>query len=201
MASQKQIDANRKNAQESTGPRSPEGKAVVKNNAVKHGLYTADIILRSPHLSEDPRQYQNLLDSLIEELNPQGVIQQHLVIKIANIMWRYRRVVNAETSRINRQLETAAYDINRGDHLRFVTDPDDSDDTFVQRHQDNYVGVRSLPDASYRDSFMAYEMRLDRQLTRAFRLLYQLQLAQSSNSLQHPTTPPEIPENKPNSDP
>jgi len=40
MASQKQIDANRRNAERSTGPRTPEGKAIVKNNALKHGLYT-----------------------------------------------------------------------------------------------------------------------------------------------------------------
>ena len=41
MASQKQIEANRRNAQRSTGPASELGKAVAKFNALKHGM-TAD---------------------------------------------------------------------------------------------------------------------------------------------------------------
>jgi hypothetical protein len=38
MATDAQVAANRLNAQESTGPRTTEGKAVVAQNAVKHGL-------------------------------------------------------------------------------------------------------------------------------------------------------------------
>ena len=38
MATEAQINANRRNAQKSTGPRSPEGKAATSRNALKHGL-------------------------------------------------------------------------------------------------------------------------------------------------------------------
>lgn len=38
MATEAQILANRRNAQKSTGPRTPQGKAAVSQNAVKHGL-------------------------------------------------------------------------------------------------------------------------------------------------------------------
>ena len=38
MISEKQLDANRRNAQLSTGPQTPEGRAAVRNNALTHGL-------------------------------------------------------------------------------------------------------------------------------------------------------------------
>jgi hypothetical protein len=44
MATERQIEANRKNAQRSTGPKTPEGKAISRANAVKHGL-AADILV------------------------------------------------------------------------------------------------------------------------------------------------------------
>ena len=40
--SQKQLEANRKNALKSTGPRTPEGKAAISRNALKHGIFARD---------------------------------------------------------------------------------------------------------------------------------------------------------------
>ena len=53
-ASKKQIQANRDNAQKSTGPKTDEGKAIVSQNNTKHGLYSKDIIINSPKLQENP---------------------------------------------------------------------------------------------------------------------------------------------------
>ena len=44
MATEKQINANRQNAQKSTGPKTAEGKAAVSQNAVKHGLFAQSLI-------------------------------------------------------------------------------------------------------------------------------------------------------------
>ena len=46
--SEKQKAANRQNAKKSTGPTTPEGKAVASRNATKHGLRSNTIILKSP---------------------------------------------------------------------------------------------------------------------------------------------------------
>jgi hypothetical protein len=46
MSTEAQIKANRQNSQKSTGPRSPEGKAVVSKNAVKHGLFASENVLK-----------------------------------------------------------------------------------------------------------------------------------------------------------
>ena len=54
MASDAQIVANRLNAQKSTGPRTAEGKAVVSQNAVKHGLLARQAVI----VGEDPGEFE-----------------------------------------------------------------------------------------------------------------------------------------------
>ena len=52
MASQAQIEANRKNAKKSTGPKSENEKSVAKLNAVKHGLTAEHVIIPGEDLAE-----------------------------------------------------------------------------------------------------------------------------------------------------
>ncbi len=58
------VDANRRNAKKSTGPRSAAGKAKSSRNAVKHGLLAGRIVL-ADHKDEDPQQFSLLLDGLL----------------------------------------------------------------------------------------------------------------------------------------
>lgn len=210
--SQKQLEANRRNASRSTGPKTEQGKAVASRNAITHGLATSDIVINSPHLKEDAQQYEHLLKSLFEELRPEGVLQQHLVVKIANCLWRYRRVINAETAQISNQLKTTA-DYNRffalvcaeSDEPDDYDEPDDSDDPDDDTdysddsdntdeddnpddpdeslHQSENLSAQLIPTGSFRLNLMQYEMRLDKQLARAYKLLYHLQLIDESKRL------------------
>ena len=45
MSTEKQINANRQNAQKSTGPKTAEGKATSSKNAVKHGLFAEEAVI------------------------------------------------------------------------------------------------------------------------------------------------------------
>ena len=81
MASQAQIDANRSNAQLSTGPKTPEGKAAVSRNALKHGFRSN--IYQQVLESEDAEGYDQLLADLIAEHQPQTVTEESYVERMA----------------------------------------------------------------------------------------------------------------------
>ena len=64
-----------------TGPRTTAGKAVSARNATTHGLFARDIVL--PSLGEDPDGYRQVADELAAQLQPQNLLEQHYVEKIA----------------------------------------------------------------------------------------------------------------------
>jgi hypothetical protein len=65
MATAAQIAANRANSQKSTGPRTPEGKAASRFNALKHGLDAASILLPG----EDPDAYDRMVADYAAPIN------------------------------------------------------------------------------------------------------------------------------------
>ncbi|MCP4989406.1 MAG: hypothetical protein GY928_26110, partial [Colwellia sp.] len=96
MATQKQINANRRNAKKSTGPRTPEGKRRVSKNALKHGFTAADVVLPS----EDPAEFERLRDGFVEALDPRDEVELALVRQMASAEWRLRRVDRIETATV-----------------------------------------------------------------------------------------------------
>ncbi len=181
--SEKQLAANRQNAQLSTGPKTNEGKAVASQNAAKHGLYSDKVIVNSKYLKEDQAEYDNLLFNLRADLNPIGMFQDILVQKIANCLWRLRRAMNAETAhisdRINRidsdQLSYYAYVtlLFRACSDRATQTADKKDDYKIDA--DAMLISRQIPDDTLGALLDRYESRLDRQLARNLRLLRTLQ--------------------------
>jgi hypothetical protein len=84
-----------------TGPRTPIGKARSKYNAVKHGIF-ANVLL----LSHEPRsQFETLLHGLQHDLKPEGMLQEMLVEKLATILWRYRRLLQAESGEVFKNVQ------------------------------------------------------------------------------------------------
>lgn len=106
MTTQKQIEANCLNAQLSTGPTTACGKATVSTNAVKHGIFTKDLILASDLEHESKDEYQEILDNLIDCLSPCNQIESLLVEKIAVDFWRLRRTIRFETGSIAQYIKS-----------------------------------------------------------------------------------------------
>ena len=110
MTTEKQHKANRENALVSTGPVTPEGKALVSQNAVKHGIFAKDLIITTGDGKEDAQEYRELLDGLILSLKPSGQMECLLVEKIAVDYWRLRRVLRFESGSIRKILDMAISD-------------------------------------------------------------------------------------------
>ena len=92
MSSQSQINANRQNAQQSTGPKTETGKAISSHNAVKTALTGVTILLPN----EDVEAYKKLGAVLVERYQPVGTLEEHLVQSIINSEWRLLRIPNLE---------------------------------------------------------------------------------------------------------
>jgi hypothetical protein len=92
LISRKQHQANRENAQRSTGPVSPEGKAAVRFNAVTFGLRARNVVL----FDEDEAAYQQLFDVLESEWQPQAPTEKILLERMVVAHWLLMRADNSE---------------------------------------------------------------------------------------------------------
>ena len=92
-ATRKQIEANRENALRSTGPLTPEGKAVAARNALKHGLTSKDVLLPG----DNPVEFKVFVAGLRIYWSPVGEQEEMLVKHISNLGWRNLRIDRIES--------------------------------------------------------------------------------------------------------
>ncbi len=93
MATDKQTEANRLNAQKSTGPRTAAGKQRSRLNALKHGLRASMPVLPG----EDPEELENLRESLREACQPADALEEVLVAQMVDAEWKRQRLNRFET--------------------------------------------------------------------------------------------------------
>ena len=106
MTSERQKAANQANASYSTGPKTPEGKAAVRFNPVRHGLLARDVALPG----EDADAFEDLRDQVRENLSPVGPIEEFLVDRVVNAMWRLQRLTRAETALLHSRVHRLRVD-------------------------------------------------------------------------------------------
>ena len=100
MTSIATIEANRRNAQHSTGPRTRKGKATASENALTHGLTARMVTLPG----EDPQAYGEYRNAIHTDLNPVGTFESELVDRIVTCSWRLRRAGYIEASVFRHQV-------------------------------------------------------------------------------------------------
>ena len=126
--------ANRENAQKSTGPRTDTGRATCSRNAVKHGLFAADITkyFRS---EEESERYQRFVDGIVKDLAPVGDLESVLARRAADIQFRLE------------VLRTAEFKVYAGGGLL-----KDTMEELLERSQ-NVIGLASLYDSRFQRAF------------------------------------------------
>ena len=94
------LEANRRNAEKSTGPKTANGKAVSKLNALKHGLLAQSVVVQGHKFRESPREFKKLCQEFYANLVPVGPLEEMLVDQIISLTWRLRRARLAESGEI-----------------------------------------------------------------------------------------------------
>ncbi|HEX8341455.1 MAG TPA: hypothetical protein VF624_11150 [Tepidisphaeraceae bacterium] len=153
--SQARLDANRRNAQKSTGPRTPAGKARSALNAVTHGLRAT----RTVTFDEPAEAFEAVVRQLRDEWRPGSVLEVALIEQIAELLWRRRRVAAVEAE----LLEAT----ERRGVLGAVQVPRDVTRTLCREMRDSQSAVMRV---------QLYQMRIDRATHRALAELRRLQI-------------------------
>jgi len=101
------LAAARRNAQHSTGPRSPAAKQNIKLNALKHGAYVTDENRRlaMQALGEDPQEFENLKQELMSALGPGDALWEKQVEDLTWLYCRRERLERAQAGLRRRALQ------------------------------------------------------------------------------------------------
>ena len=92
MATEAQIEANRRNAQHSTGPKTEEGKATSSRNATRFGLFATNACV----LPGEEEAHYHMFHILWDELAPVGGLEEVTAGEFIRAVWRLRRCAVAE---------------------------------------------------------------------------------------------------------
>ena len=159
MASQKQIDANRKIAQNSTGPRTTEGKSRSRLNALRDSL-TGQMLTLS---AEDLPIFEKLKSEMIADFNPKTITETKLAHSIAWDTWRLDHL---------RAIEMSMYSAGQAEAENTSEDHDNANANLDYAFAD----VRTFrAEASRLELMSLYEQRMTRNIHRNIGLLRDLQ--------------------------
>jgi hypothetical protein len=145
MATERQIQANRANAKRSTGPVTEAGKQASSQNARRHGQLSSCVVLKA----ESSPLFDELMDSLLAEFQPQTANETALVETMAVSRWKLSRNWIMHTALL--EVETVKQDPSAGNEPVLTA-----------------LAFKSLADSSHSLHLLhRYEVSLDRQYSRA----------------------------------
>jgi hypothetical protein len=176
MTTQAQITANRLNAQSSTGPRSRQGKAIVSQNAVKHGLSARTNVISSENQADFDRHRQQLLD----DLAPVTPMESILAERIVSLSWRLKRTLSIQ----NQTIDALEYNFTSRRPIRFQflqkNDPPPPPESLDLAR----TLIRDFSNERVLDRLLMYERRTEHSLYRTMLELQRLRLIRNMHNLE-----------------
>jgi hypothetical protein len=166
MTTPKQHAANRQNAQKSTGPKTPEGKALVRLNSMQHGLLSKHVLLPD----EDENALAELDKQMRAHLQPVGELESFLVRRIVSGIWRLRRVM---------QVEIGLFESERHFTLNI-------NGINKEKHELGLAFIRHAHGADVFSKLSRYESTIERGLYRALHELQRLQAGRAGQFVPPP---------------
>jgi hypothetical protein len=176
MASERQTAANRENAQKSTGPKTPQGRAAVRLNGVKHGLSAETLVLPG----ENAADLDALFDSLEAQHQPATPTEEILVRQLAMASWRQLRLYRVEVAHFKNEDE----DLNKKRGKEYAAL--DGDRRLALIADRDAINEKQLL------NFHRFEVRLERSIRSAIQQLRQCRaerLAADANQTENDSDP------------
>src|SRR5437588_1447200 len=169
------IEANRKNASKSTGPKSIQGKQTVASNAMKHGFLSRVAVIKDRDGGESQDEFDQLYAKLRANLQPVGCMEDLLVERIAVSHWRKRRLLRYENGMISEQFSY------RRDAIATRPARWGKPDLCTERQLelDTRTDHVCMPRENV-ELILRYEAMIEKQMNRDFAMLQQLQLRRKS---------------------
>lgn len=166
-----------------TGPVTEAGKAVVSRNAVRHGAYAApDIALPN----EAPGMWTEFSDAVIDNLAPEGAVEEALAQRVAISLWRLRRIPLAEALAVGR--EARKFVKAEEDRRKWI---EQDREALPEGHfyrpgppptTEIVAPTEVLPPEAMRKELVRYEAHLNRQLMHALHELEAMQQRRNGNT-------------------
>ena len=177
MATKAQIDANRENAKKSTGPKTVAGKRAVSQNALKHGLFADEAVIRG----ESHAEYESHRQALLDEWRPVGPTESMMAERIVSLAWRLRRAElmqnEATECMILRHVvgETDG-ELDRAYRKAYGVSPDESPDSREYLSLGRIATKRWSDNTKLIERLFMHERRIESSLNRTMTYLKKLQI-------------------------
>src|SRR5712692_9272567 len=146
MPTEAQINANRLNAQKSTGPTSPEGKARSALNALKSGIDAWSHIIPG----EDPADLETLTEQFLQHYRPADPVQLSLVDTLISTEWIQRRLRRIEAQLWNYQVECLDKNLSYADFIDISIQHNSPIGHAYQDALEPFTGIQRRIDATNR---------------------------------------------------
>lgn len=151
MISDKQLQANRANAQKSTGPKTEIGKSIASKNAITHGLRSVNPVVDG----EDRAEFNEFRNDMIVQFAPIGPMERLLVDRIVHSAWRLRRIGRIEVEIFDFLRHPLEKDSDKNAENKSETARAGRSSRYLQQHR-NQTRV-----AAPRNRFASFEEAMD----------------------------------------